>query len=373
MLPVAALSSHTKNMWTRRTLPGRCWDCCDTDMPPAAIARPPSARAGGKAQAPTPRSARKTPSPKTSGKKKKSPKASAPGSPVDTAFLLGEDEAIIEEDEEDVPTDAAALLREALSGTPRMAADISDRETGSPASKPGALSAAATSVAPTAVVQLGRETPVVLAASPAADPPTIARAHSPSPGRPRSPEPFDDDHTHEEGTVEDTAASTKDHRHRRVLKHGPGQKLGVTLSTHPTLAGVYIVSDLVLDDACARNGVRVGDLISKVNGERMANVNQAVKRIDDIWSHEAADPTKDRLKLSLADRTSARTPQASASPPAHAPAPAHGQAGQCCAAPLEGIAFPSPTHASHHALHALLCPQGMCTSSHAIRNLSASS
>jgi len=158
-------------------------------------------------------------------------------------------------------------------------------------------------VAPTAVVQVGRETPVVLAASPAAPPPTIARAHSPSPGRPRSPEPFDDDHTHEEGTVEDTAASTKDHRHRRVLKHGPGQKLGVTLSTHPTLAGVYIVSDLVLDDACARNGVRVGDLISKVNGERMANVNQAVKRIDDIWSHEAADPTKDRLKLSLADRT----------------------------------------------------------------------
>ena len=275
-----------------------------SSRPPSARApgaRPPSARGNGKET--TPRSARKTPSPKTSGKKKKVAKAGS--SATENASLFGEDEIVVEEEEDGVPADSAALLREALRGTP------ADQETGSPSAPQfppqpavAAPSAAASAAAPPAAP------PAALAAVPAADeritvavtPSTehVVRARAPSPERAASPEPH-----LVEGTTEDTAAaSKKEHRHRWVLKHGPGQKLGLTLSTHPTLPEVYVVSHLNVDGACANNGVRVGDLINKVNGEVMPTVQAAIERIDDIWSHEADDPAKDRLKLSLADRTS---------------------------------------------------------------------
>jgi len=212
--------------------------------------------------------------------------------------LLEEGEINVEEDETGVPVDSAALLREALRGSPRQAVTLSAQETGSEA--PETTAAPAPAAAPAAVPTA--DEPVAAAAAPSPESP--ARARPPSPEMPASPELHAEDEQDVEGTTEDTAAaSKKEHRHRWVLKHGPGPKLGLTLSTHPALPDVYVVSDLKVDGACALNGVRVGDLINKVNGETMPTVQAAIQRIDEIWSHEAEDPAKDRLKLSLADRT----------------------------------------------------------------------
>lgn len=118
--------------------------------------------------------------------------------------------------------------------------------------------------------------------------------------RPDSPSPLEDARLEQEGVIEDESAPKRDTRHRRVQKHWPGQKLGLALMDHPTREGVVVVSQLTAEGACAQNGVRVGDLIYKVNGKKLANHTQAIKMIESHWAHEALT---DRLKLSLHDRT----------------------------------------------------------------------
>ena len=100
------------------------------------------------------------------------------------------------------------------------------------------------------------------------------------------------------------AAPKKDApRHRRVYKSRVGEKLGLTLIDHPTLPGVVVVAELAAELACARNGVNVGDQIVKINGEKVEDHKQAMRITDLAWATEAEDPSKDRLKFSLLDRT----------------------------------------------------------------------
>lgn len=93
-------------------------------------------------------------------------------------------------------------------------------------------------------------------------------------------------------------------RHRRVHKEA-GAMLGLTLTDHPTVKGVAVVKSLAADGACAKQGVRVGDMIIKINGTKVENHKQAIKMAEKAWVAPAdgVDHNKDRLKFSLADRT----------------------------------------------------------------------
>jgi len=94
-------------------------------------------------------------------------------------------------------------------------------------------------------------------------------------------------------------------RHRRVHKE-VGLITGITFIDHPNKneRGV-VVSMLKADGACSRSGVRVGDHVTKINGERPANAAHSVKLCDAAWIAEAdgSDKNKDRLKFSLHLRT----------------------------------------------------------------------
>ena len=92
-------------------------------------------------------------------------------------------------------------------------------------------------------------------------------------------------------------------RHRRVHKE-VGAVTGITFMDHPKGNGV-VVSELKPDGACFKSGVRVGDHVSKINGERPNNRDHAVSLCDSAWLAEAdgTDKNKDRLKFSLHLRT----------------------------------------------------------------------
>lgn len=90
-------------------------------------------------------------------------------------------------------------------------------------------------------------------------------------------------------------------RHRRVYKE-VGATLGLKLMDHPVHPGV-VVKELAATGSCLKHGVRVGDHIVKVNGAKPADHKDAMRMIDQAWAIEAEDPSKDRLKFSLADRT----------------------------------------------------------------------
>jgi len=92
-------------------------------------------------------------------------------------------------------------------------------------------------------------------------------------------------------------------RHRRIHKE-VGAVTGISFISHPQGKGV-LVSDLTAEGACARSGVRVGDHITKINGERVTDHVQAATLCDSAWTAEAdgTDKNKDRLKFSLHHRT----------------------------------------------------------------------
>jgi len=96
-------------------------------------------------------------------------------------------------------------------------------------------------------------------------------------------------------------------RHRRVHKE-VGAVTGISFIDHPKAGSHYkgvVVSALNPDGACAKSGVRVGDHISKINGERPTDRAHAVTLCDEAWTAEAdgSDKNKDRLKFSLHYRT----------------------------------------------------------------------
>ena len=94
----------------------------------------------------------------------------------------------------------------------------------------------------------------------------------------------------------------KPSRHRRVHKE-VGAKTGVTFIDHPKGNGV-VVSELTKDGACLSSGVRVGDHIVKINGEKPNNRAEAVKLCDAAWTAEVdGSKNNDRLKFSLHHRT----------------------------------------------------------------------
>jgi len=72
-----------------------------------------------------------------------------------------------------------------------------------------------------------------------------------------------------------------------------GQKLEVTVIDHPKFEGV-VVSELGANGAAARNGLKVGDHVVRVNGIRARDHRTA------MWLADAADS---RIKFSLADST----------------------------------------------------------------------
>ena len=92
-------------------------------------------------------------------------------------------------------------------------------------------------------------------------------------------------------------------RHRRVHKE-VGAITGVTFIDHPKGHGV-VVNVLDPEGACAKSGVRVGDHVVKINGERPKDKDHAVTLCDAAWLAEAdgTDKNKDRLKFSLHLRT----------------------------------------------------------------------
>lgn len=98
--------------------------------------------------------------------------------------------------------------------------------------------------------------------------------------------------------------SSKPSRHRRIHKE-VGAVTGISFADHPKGAHGVIVSLLKSDGACARSGVRVGDHITKINGERPTDAKHAVTLCDQAWIAQAdgQDKNKDRLKFSLHLRT----------------------------------------------------------------------
>ena len=66
-----------------------------------------------------------------------------------------------------------------------------------------------------------------------------------------------------------------------------------------------LVSHLLDNGACLKAGVRIGDHIVKINGEKPQDEKHAVKLCDAAWTAEAdgTDKNKDRLKFSLHRRT----------------------------------------------------------------------
>mmetsp|Transcript_26519 Transcript_26519/g.53284 ORF Transcript_26519/g.53284 Transcript_26519/m.53284 type:complete len:244 (-) Transcript_26519:540-1271(-) len=92
-------------------------------------------------------------------------------------------------------------------------------------------------------------------------------------------------------------------RHRRIHKE-IGAVTGVSFMDHPQGRGV-LVSALNPQGACATSGVRVGDHVTKINGERPTGSKHAVDLCDAAWTTVAdgTDKNKDRLKFSLHLRT----------------------------------------------------------------------
>lgn len=88
-----------------------------------------------------------------------------------------------------------------------------------------------------------------------------------------------------------------------------GQKLEVTVIDHPKFEGA-IVSALGANGAAARNGLRVGDHIVRVNGIRARDHRTA------MWLTDAAES---RIKFSLADRCASPRPRHTATAVAAAP------------------------------------------------------
>lgn len=105
------------------------------------------------------------------------------------------------------------------------------------------------------------------------------------------------------GEASPAASSNHISRHRRIHKQ-VGAITGVTFVDHPKGHGV-IVSDLHADGSCKSSGVRVGDHVTKINGEKPADQKHAVALCDAAWTAEAdgTDKNKDRLKFSLHHRT----------------------------------------------------------------------
>jgi len=101
----------------------------------------------------------------------------------------------------------------------------------------------------------------------------------------------------------DRAAKFTVSRHRRIHKE-VGAVTGISFVSHPHGKGV-LVSDLTAEGACAKSGVRVGDHITKINGERVTDHVQAASLCDSAWTAAAdgTDKNKDRLKFSLHHRT----------------------------------------------------------------------
>lgn len=94
-------------------------------------------------------------------------------------------------------------------------------------------------------------------------------------------------------------------RHRRVHKE-VGAITGVTFVDHPRgVAKGVVVSALDIKGACFKSGVRVGDHVTKINGQRPSDRAHAVQLCDAAWQAEAdgTDKNKDRLKFSLHLRT----------------------------------------------------------------------
>jgi hypothetical protein len=105
------------------------------------------------------------------------------------------------------------------------------------------------------------------------------------------------------GEASPAASSNHISRHRRIHKQ-VGAITGVTFVDHPKGHGV-IVSDLHADGSCKSSGVRVGDHVTKINGEKPTDQKHAVALCDAAWTAEAdgTDKNKDRLKFSLHHRT----------------------------------------------------------------------
>lgn len=80
----------------------------------------------------------------------------------------------------------------------------------------------------------------------------------------------------------------------------------MTFIDHPRVAGV-VISALDPEGACVAQGCTVGDHILKINGVKPNGHVEAMHQVDSVWSTKASDPTKDFLKLSLAERTQTLT------------------------------------------------------------------
>ena len=108
-----------------------------------------------------------------------------------------------------------------------------------------------------------------------------------------------------DNSLPEQPVATKPSRHRRIHKE-VGAVTGITFIDHPKgpSEGV-VVSQLAVDGACAKSGVRIGDHITKINGTRPSDRNHAVQLCDAAWTVEAreGDKNTDRLKFSLHRRT----------------------------------------------------------------------
>lgn len=110
-------------------------------------------------------------------------------------------------------------------------------------------------------------------------------------------------HAMEENHTAEHANRNPISRHRRIHKQ-VGAITGITFVDHPHGKGV-LVSELKTDGACYLSGVRVGDHVTKINGERPTDNKHAVELCDAAWTADAdgTDKNKDRLKFSLHLRT----------------------------------------------------------------------
>lgn len=90
-------------------------------------------------------------------------------------------------------------------------------------------------------------------------------------------------------------------RHRRVHKRA-GSTLGLTLMDHPR-GGVVVVKALAEDGECARQGMQVGEIISKINGTKVDNHRDAMRLAEAAWIEPTdGSKEKDKIKFALADR-----------------------------------------------------------------------
>ena len=96
-----------------------------------------------------------------------------------------------------------------------------------------------------------------------------------------------------EGTTANVASIS---RHRRIHKE-VGAVTGISFLNAPEASGGgVLVCELKPDGACAKAGVRIGDHITKINGQKPTDRAHAVKLCDAAWKAEAdgVDKNKDR-------------------------------------------------------------------------------